>query len=208
MPISAIDLIHKTGLDINLVKTVKWNNNPSSTEMGIYIVSTSKDPSINSNTYESAPIENETLEFWLKKVSTFLLDKKPNPNVQELRLRLSKFWLPDESILYVGRTESMGGLSSRVNQYYNTELGEKRPHAGGHWIKTLKILNQLYIHYLPDNEPKTTKVKLLQNFSNQVSLKTRKELYDQNLPIPFADMELEKGNRKQHGISKSVLSPN
>ena len=45
----------------------------------------------------------------------------------------------------------------------------------------------------------------MKNFVNQISKSTIQNIFDPNLPIPFANLELERGNRKKHGISKSKL---
>ncbi|GAB1447188.1 hypothetical protein MASR2M44_01790 [Bacteroidota bacterium] len=199
------NLLITAGLEPGRLKTVKWGQPLDSTSIGIYIVSTCGQPDQNSNLYDQAPIDESILRFWLSKVPTLQIDNTPNPTLNELKKRLSGFWFPDENIVYIGQTESGGGLRSRVNQYYRTELGERKPHAGGHWIKTLNILNQLFVHYIDDKTPNTTEEKLLHAFVKQVSDKTKKNLFDPILPIPFANLELEKGNRKRHGISKSKL---
>jgi len=205
MPISVTDLITETGLNVNGLETVRWGNKPTSSKVGIYIISTSQNPTLNDNLFASAPISNDILKFWLIKVSTLQIDGIVSPTVSQLRDRLNQFWLPDESILYIGQTESSKGIVGRVGQYYRTELGERKPHAGGHWIKTLTTLNQLFVHYFPDNTPTQTEENLLRTFVSQVSEQTLENLRDKNVPIPFANLELEKGNRKNHGISKSKL---
>ncbi len=200
------NLLITAGFDPGRLKTVKWREPLDSNSIGIYIISTCEQPDKNSNLYDQAPIDDNILHFWLSKVPSFQIDKAPNPTLNELKKRLSGFWLPDENIIYIGQTESVGGLRSRVNQYYKTELGERKPHAGGHWIKTLTILNQLFVHYIEDKTPTATEENLLHAFVKQVSEKTKKNLVDPLLTIPFANLELEKGNRKRHGISKSKLS--
>jgi hypothetical protein len=199
------DLLTTAGLDPRRIKTAKWGQPLDSSSIGIYIVSTCGKPGQNSNQYDQAPIDENILRFWLSKVPSIQIDSVSNPSLNELKKRLSGFWFPDENIVYIGQTESNGGLRSRVNQFYRTELGDRKPHAGGHWIKTLKILSQLFIHYIDDKTPASTEEKLLHAFVEQVSDKTKKDLVDPLLPIPFANLELEKGNRKRHGISKSKL---
>lgn len=205
MPISVTDLLQQTGLSTVELKTIRWGNNPTSSQMGIYIVSTSQNPLANDNLFPTAPIDDNILKVWLTKVVTLQVDGNTSPTVSQLRDRLNQFWLPDESILYIGQTESSKGIRGRVNQYYRTELGERKPHAGGHWLKTLSILDHLFVHYLPDRTPTITEEKLLRTFVSQVSKKSLENFRDRNLPIPFANLELEKGNRKNHGISKSKL---
>lgn len=205
MPLSVTDLITQTGLSVDGLETVRWGYKPTSSKVGIYIVSTAQNPTINSNLFASIPIDNNILEFWLNKVTGLQVDSNISPTVSQLRDRLNQFWFPDENILYIGQTESSKGIKGRVGQYYKTELGERKPHAGGHWIKTLSILNELFIHYFPDNTPIQTEKNLLQTFIKQVSEQTLANLRDRNLPIPFANLELEKGSRKNHGISKSKI---
>ena len=204
MPITVTGLLKISGLNIKKLKTAKWGHPIDSKAIGIYFVSLSKDPSLNDNLIEQAPIDDAILKFWLNKVSTILIDKEP-ATISSLKNRLKSFWLSDENIIYIGQTESSNGLKGRINQYYNTELGERKPHAGGHWIKTLKNLDELYIHYLPTTNPEKFEKEIMQKFILQVSDTTRRKLYDFNLPIPFANLELERGNRKKHGVSKSKL---
>jgi hypothetical protein len=49
MPISVADLLQETGLSSVRLKTVRWGNYPTSSEVGIYIVSTSQNPTANNN---------------------------------------------------------------------------------------------------------------------------------------------------------------
>ena len=205
MPTTINNLLNKAGLDKSQLKTVKWGQRLDSSSIGIYIVSTSGLPNENTNLHDNAPIDEIILRSWLDKVGTLQLDGKQNPTIKDLKNRLNNFWLPDENIIYIGQTESGGGLKSRVNQYYRTDLGERKPHAGGHWIKILKTLNQLYVHYIPTQKPNDTEEELLRYFIEQVSDKSKQKLFDPTLPIPFANLELERGNRKKHGISKSKL---
>ena len=197
-------LLESIGLNTKELRTVQWGQRLDSASIGIYIVSTCHEPDSNTDLFDTAPIDDKVLEFWIKKVPTIQIDAQP-ATIESLRQRISSFWLPDESIVYIGQTESGKGLNSRVNQYYNTELGDSKPHAGGHWIKTLKNLNQLYVHYLPIDNPVGKEKMLLKKFVSQVSQSTLLNLYDKTLPIPFANLELEKRNRKKHGISKSKL---
>jgi len=185
-------------------QTVKWGQPLDSSSVGIYFVSTNKDPNLIRTSYINAPIDEDIIQFWIKKVPTIQVDGKP-ATVESISQRLSSFWLPDENIIYIGQTESRKGLKSRVNQYYNTELGERKPHAGGHWVKTLKILNELFIHFIPLQNAADIEKKIMRNFVSQVSEQTKENLFDPYLPLPFANLELEQGSRKKHGISKSKL---
>jgi len=205
MAISINGLLETVGLNISRLKTAMWGQAPESSSIGIYFVSTSKDPNSIATLYNNAPIDENILKFWIRKVSTIQVDGKP-ATIESIKQRLNSFWLPDENIIYIGQTESNKGLIGRINQYYTTELGDRKPHAGGHWIKTLKILNELFVHYIPSQNAKDTEKKIMRNFVSQVSEQTKEILFDTTLPIPFANLELEQGKRKNHRISKSKLS--
>ncbi len=204
MASSINQLVESVGLSAGRLRVTKWNSEVESSSIGIYFLSTSKDPKSNLSLITNAPIDENILKFWIKKVPTIKVDGTP-ATVEKLKLRLDSFWLPDENILYIGQTKSGKGLKGRLNQYYDTELGERKPHAGGHWIKTLKILNDLFVHYIPCQHPEDTEKKIMRQFVSQVSESTLKKLFDPSLPLPFANLELERGTRKNHGISKSKL---
>ena len=132
MATTIINLLTLIGLDTQQLKTVQWGQPLASSSVGIYIISTCSNPDSNFNLFDTAPIDNSALNFWIKRVPTIQVDGIP-ASIENLRQRLSSFWLPDENIVYIGQTGSCKGLKSRVNQYYCTQLGDRRPHAGGHW---------------------------------------------------------------------------
>lgn len=201
MPTTVSELLKSQ--DLLLSGKVKWGESFQSSRHGIYIVSYSKDESSLGELIQTPPISKESVEFWLKKVTTFELDKMKNPETDSIIDRLSKFWLRDESILYIGMTNST--LSIRVSQYYNTELGERRPHAGGHWLKTLSNLFDLYVFYSECNFPEDVEIKLLDYFGNNVSQESISLLYDSRIVLPFANLQHPSKGRKKHGIGKAKL---
>lgn len=138
---------------------------------------------------------------WIHRVPMLTLDGGRAPSADALTRRLGEFWLPDESVLYVGQTST--SLRQRIRQYYRTPLGDRRPHAGGHWIKTLSTLAETLVYYAESADPRTAESRLLQAFVDQVSASTKQALRDPNRPFPFANLEFPQGNRKQHGIANS-----
>ena len=202
MPTTVSELL--ISQELNLTGKIKWSQSFRSNHHGVYIVSLSKYEMINNGIIPQAPISMERIEFWLNKVQTFELDHKRHPSVDSVIERLSRFWLPDENILYIGMTTAT--LSVRISQYYNTELGEKRPHAGGHWIKTLSNLSELYVYYSQCDNPEHTEINLLDFFSKNVSEDSIKSLYDSSIILPFANLEHPIKGRKKHGIGKSKLN--
>lgn len=206
MPSTIISLLQSVNLDFSKLKSCKWEHYVDTDEIGIYFISTSLKTDCIENTYEKAPISESKLRLWITKIRTIEIDGKAGINTLELLNRLNRFWLPDENILYIGQTECKGGLKKRISQFYRTDLGERKPHAGGHWIKTLSCLNDLYVHYISTSSPLILEKEILKNFASQVSLDTLKTIGDPTLPLPFANLEIDKSNRKKHGINKSKLT--
>lgn len=88
-----------------------------------------------------------------------------------------------------------------VRQYYRTSLGAKRPHAGGWFLKTVSVIDGLWVHYTPTPDSETAERAMLQGFSRRVSGGTRVQLsYDKERPAPFANLRLYTGKSKNHGL--------
>ena len=203
MPTIINDLIEK--FDLPRSKVVKWNETIPTEKEGIYIVSLSKDPGLNSGTLSQIPISKNIIDKWIKKINGFELDKELTFNSELITKRLSEFWLPDENIIYIGKApvRSNGkGIGNRVREFYNTEYGEKRPHAGGHWIKSLSNVNRLFIHYIITENSEDIEIELLKQFRENISAKSKEKLRDKEMILPFANLELKKGQRKKHGLGK------
>jgi hypothetical protein len=151
----------------------------------------------------SAPISVDLVDQWVRRVPTIELDGALGVTALDIVSRLSEFWLPDESILYIGMTTA--ALGSRIRQYYNTLLGDRTPHAGGHWLKTLGTLSELYLYHAACDAPNYREDQLIGHFISNVSSETKRTLRDPKHPFPFANLEYPKGTRKAHGIEKSKL---
>jgi len=199
MPSTVFDLFEAVSLEAT--GFVPWLDSIPSNDPGVYIVSMSPELDLNSRLFKQAPIDPVAITNWISRVPRLELDQNPGPSSAKLMERLSEFWLPDESVLYIGQTSS--SLRNRVRQYLKTPLGDRRPHAGGHWIKTLSILNETFVHFAKSPDPKGIEQELLQAFVDRVSRTTRNGLRDPKRPFPFANLEFPTGNRKRHGIGKS-----
>lgn len=198
MPIPVKELFDSVGKEI--MGQVKWNEKIACDLPGVYCVSISNNENV-LKTIEKYPVSLSEIEEWINYVPNMKIDGNI-PTVEEVAERLSKFWLPKETILYIGKAGT--SLRKRVNQYYKTKLGDKRPHAGGHWLKTLDIINELNIFWTTSGEQNAEELEqeLLSKFVESINYKN--ELYDAEHPFPFANREYPRGNRKIHNISKSV----
>lgn len=200
MPTTVSELF--ANADLPFDGPVQWarqevkNENPCA-----YVVSTSKDPQRHLGLLTEAPISIDLVKEWIHRVPWIELDGVRNPAAIDIANRLAQFWLPDENILYIGMTTKK--VQTRINQYYNTPIGNRSPHAGGHWLKTLSNLQELFIYHAACNTPKTRADKLLGYFISNVSTDSRLRLKDPDRPFPFANLEYPKWTRKNHGISKS-----
>lgn len=200
MPITPAALFREVGLRVT--GTVPWGTPVPSRACGVYVVSQSQDPNSCAGLDAQAPIDRRLVQQWLSRVPTITLDES-KATVQGIVQRLGTFWLADESILYIGKATP---LRSRIKAYYDTPLGDRRPHAGGHWIKTLSTLHKTFLHFAEVADCEKSEAELLRAFVARVSPATRERIGDP--PLPFANLELPGGGqklRKRHGIGKCTL---
>lgn len=165
--------------------TVKWDETCPETRAGLYIVSLCADPAASTGLKQPV-FDNEAIQAWIDRLPAFRLDGA-RPTLETLKKRLSDFWLPTENVLYIGQTGS--ALGKRIRAYYRTPLGDRKPHSGGQWLKTLKNLPELYVHYAVSGNPTADEAKLLAYFKEKAG------------KLPFANLEGPDG-RKQHGMVK------
>lgn len=116
---------------------IRWGESIPSNKPGIYFISISNNHKIISS-LPNAPINLNIIQKWIDRVPHLTLDKR-RPSAKELAERISRFWLSDETILYIGQTTSQT-LNDRINDFYNHMIGDSGPHRGGYWLKTLDIL--------------------------------------------------------------------
>ena len=180
---------------------MKWGEPIPSQFPGVYIVSLSHDCLTTVGALDQAPIDRIAVGEWLRRVPKLELDRMASPTAEALVARLASFWLPDENVLSIGKATS---LRTRVRQYYNTPLGDRKPHAGGHWLKTLSVLADLHVHYAEAEQPEEAEADLLGAFVRGVSGTAKSRLRDPDHPFPFANLEYPRGTRKAHGIGKGA----
>ncbi len=100
--------------------------------------------------------------------------------------------------MYVGLAGA--SVRSRVNQYYSTRRGARKPHAGGWFLKTLTILPDLWVYHAAADDPDGAERRMLGAFCAGVSDESRRLLFDPERPFPFGNLEWPRGTRKRHGI--------
>ena len=191
--LGAAELLRSVGLMAD--GPVRWGNPVRAAGPGIYLVEIPAP-------LKSAPIDHTLVGHWIEHVPGLTLDGA-RPTARELATRLGAFWLPDETVVYVGMTSvSVGG---RVGAMVNTALGDRRPHAGGHWLKTLTVLPDLRVWWATTSAPEEYEDALLAAFAQGVSTEARAALRDASVVLPFANLQTVTNERRQHGIKGAQL---
>ena len=156
---------------------------------------------------DTIPVSSDAVAEWIRRVPLMRIDKQI-PTVETLVERLSCFWLPNETILYIAQTDRP--LKIRIRELYYQILGERSRHTGGHWLKAISNLESLYIYYsVIENKQRDAENALLTQFHNAANKETDSDPY--RVVMPFANRQApaiepnRKYYRKQHNISSQVV---
>ncbi|MFL5680138.1 MAG: transcription elongation factor GreA [Chloroflexota bacterium] len=149
----------------------------------------------------SAPIDLVRVAKWIQRVPEMRLDGA-EPTSKHLAQRLSSFWLPSQTVLYVGA--ATGSVAGRVAALEQHELGDRRPHAAAHWLKTLDMPG-LRIWWAETDAAEEYEDGLLAAFAEGIGDAERAALHDSKVVLPFANLRTSGGESKKHGITRSVL---
>ncbi|MEX0887567.1 MAG: hypothetical protein WD009_14135 [Phycisphaeraceae bacterium] len=202
MPISASRLMTTIGFAVE--GQTAWGVAPPASNPGIYLVSLNAHAERTDAARPAAPVCEQAVAQWVAHVPELELDGKPSPAVSDVVACLQGFWLPDESILYIGKATS---LAQRLTQFFRHRLGNRSPHAGGHWIKTLDCLDTLHVHYCTCGsvaEAEAAETRALDAFADQVSPASRAALVGVRVPIPFPNRVCPTHGRKQTRLRRDV----
>jgi hypothetical protein len=180
---------------------VRWGQPVPERATGIYVVSVARATDSTAEAVPEAPLELARLKELRAVRPETSLDGRVT-TAAALQSRLETFWFHDEVILYVGLAGQP--LRTRVRQYYTTPLGARKPHAGGWWLKTLSVLEDLWVHYAPTPDSKTTERTMLKAFADQVPAAARAGLHDPDRVAPFANLRCWDNAVKRHGIMKAT----
>jgi len=155
----------------------------------------------------TAPIELARVGKWIERVETLRLDGT-RPTSRALAARLASFWVASQTVLYIGASDASVGR--RVSAIARTDLGDRRPHSGGHWLKTLRSLDGLRIWWAPTDATEEYEDALLAAFAERVlAADLAADLADRpdrGLILPWANLRQPTGERKPTGLSGSLLA--
>ena len=191
---SAADLLRSNGLEVD--GPARWGSKPTSRAPGIFLIETPRPA-------DSASLDIDEIRRWLERVPDLRLDGE-RPTQTTLAERMRQFWLPGQSVLYVGRTAK--SLSARVASLYATELGHARPHPGGHWLKTMREVSKLRLWWSETDAPEEYQDVIINAFAEAVPEAARERLPDGAPVLPWANLGSPTGPPRQTGLTDALLS--
>lgn len=195
MPSTVNDLLTAASLTHDGV--VRWGTRVPLAAPGVYLIATAESPNT-LVTHDVCPVSDSAVQTLLQRRPELLVDDV-RPSHEQLRARLASMWLADETVLYVGLAGT--SIAQRVRQYYRTPLGARKPHAGGWPLKTLSLLDGVWVHYAACSAVDDAERGMATSFMAGVSPTTRTLLHDPAYPLPFANLTVPNGPRKKHGIT-------
>ena len=146
------------------------------------------------NTFIQPPFDEGAIAKWLKMAPALTVDGRPGL-ADLIRDRLAGYWLPEEQIIYIGKTHRL--LKSRLDQFYRHLLGRRSPHCGGSWIKCLSVLPFARVYWKCCQEPARDEQSLLQVFRDRVRQRCPQNYREPDWPLPFGNLCCD-GHRKNH----------
>ena len=150
----------------------------------------------------SAPIELTRVGKWIERVEGLRLVGEVATS-KALAARLGSFWLPSQTILYIGTSDA--SVARRVAAMAKTELGDRRPAAGGHWLKTLRSLDGLKVWWAATAATEEYEDALLAAFAAGVPEADLAALPDRSVVLPWANLRRPTGERKATGLKGSLI---
>jgi transcription elongation factor GreA len=172
-----------------------WGRPFAASGPGVFVIELPNPPA-------TAPIELTRVGKWIERIPTLRLDGAP-PTSRALTARIASFWIPSTTVLYVG--SSTASVSARVAAIDATALGERRPYAGGHWLKLLNGLDRARVWWARTNATEEYEDALFTAFAEAVPAADRARLHDASVVLPFANLRSTAGERKAHGLSAYLV---
>jgi transcription elongation factor GreA len=173
---------------------VRWGRPVHAAGPGIYIVELGAP-------LADAPIDLTKVGKWLEKVDTLRLDGGA-PTSKTIAARLASFWRPEATILFAGATS--GSIGGRVRALTGHVLGDRRPHADGHWLQTLRGIEDLRVWWAATDAPEEALDAALDAFAaaRPGAMLGRPA---GALDLPWANLRRPTGERQEHGITGSLV---
>ena len=188
MTISVGELISEAGLSPTGV--VRWGDRIPLDLPGVYVVASTSDLGDPVGLVGAYRHDPRALDALMKVCPSVTIDGRPASS-HDVAERIGAFWIPETSILYVGLAGT--SVQKRVDQYYGTRIGQRSPHAGGWWLKSLVNLEGLFVHYAAAEVPESAEAELLKFFAAAVPPSARQALHGSERIAPFANVAVKPG---------------
>lgn len=148
------------------------------------------------------PLELTRVGKWIERVPDLRLDGE-RPTSKALAARLVSLWVPGSLVLFAGATA--GSLGGRVLALAHHVLGDRRPHADGHWLHLLHGIERTRLWFAETDAPEEYLDALLDAFAAAVGPSLPAGRPAGALVLPWANLRRPTGERQVHGITGSVL---
>jgi transcription elongation factor GreA len=190
--LSAAALIREIGLMAD--GPVRWGRSLPAGGPGIYVVELAVPQA-------DAPIELTKVGKWLERVPELRLAGE-RPTSKALASALAGLWRPNATVLYIGA--ATGSVGGRVLALTRHVLGDRRPHADGHWLHVLRGLDDLRVWWARTDAPEEALDLALDAFaaSSPGALPGRPR---DAVDLPWANLRRPTGERQASGITGSLL---
>jgi hypothetical protein len=152
---------------------------------------------------ERAPVDISAVGTWLARVETLRVDGE-RPTGKALAARLAAWWLPGETVVYVGSAKALG---RRIEAMAATPLGDARPNASGQWLKALRGFEAARLWWAATDAAEEYEDALLEAFAAAVPATATAALPDASLVLPFANRRRPGGRFRADGVAGSTAEP-
>ena len=193
IPTSAAALLRGVGLRPD--GPVRWGRPLTTRAPGLYLVELA-------DLLAAPPMELTRLGKWIERLPGLLLDGA-RPTSKTLAARLAALWLPSEVIVYAGATS--GSLGGRVLALAHHALGDRRPHADGHWLHLLNGIERARIWFAETDAAEEYLDAVLDGFAAGLPSALPAGRPAGALSLPWANLRRPTGERQVHGITGSIL---
>jgi hypothetical protein len=152
---------------------------------------------------ERAPVDISAVGTWLARVETLRVDGE-RPTGKALAARLAAWWLPGETVVYVGSAKSLG---RRIEAMTATPLGDARPNPAGQWLKALRGFEGTRLWWATTDAAEEYEDALLEAFAAAVPAAATAALPAGAQVLPFANRRGPGGPVRLDGITGSTAEP-
>jgi transcription elongation factor GreA len=190
---SAASLLREIGLRPD--GPVLWGRPLTTRAAGLYLVELPEP-------LARPPIEFTRVGKWMERLPELRLDGE-RPSSKALAARIASLWLPSSAVLYAGATA--GSLGGRVLALAHHVLGDRRPHADGHWLHLLLRMERARIWFAETDAPEEALDAVLDAFGAAVGPSLPPGRPAGTLLLPWANLRRPTGERQVTGITGSVL---